>query len=512
MQDKIDLRELAVDRSAENRSPAEHHKRHFTTRYLLPGMLILGFMGVLGWSLKDRLLPAHKVTVIPVHVTRSQSQQAGTPLFKSAGWVEPRPTPIYVPALAPGVVKNLLVVEDQVLKKGDPVAILVSEDADLSRKRAQADLQLAEAELKSAQINFDKPVHLQAALSEAESELAKTNTVLANLPFETDRAEARQKLAQQDLLGKKNSQGVVSGLELDEAESEAKAATALVKELQQRQKFLDAEQRALVLRRDALQEQLQLKTEEQRALLKSQALVAAAQVSLQQAELTFQRMTVMAPRNGRVLNLLASDGTHLQGGPGMGGKHDGGAVITMYQPEKLQIRVDVRFEDLPQVQRGQPVQIESPAVPQPLQGTVLFLSSLADIQKNTLEIKVAIEDSPEVIKPEMLVDVTFLAPNTTGDRKISNESVHLFVPKNLVRQEGDRSFVWVADQQSGTARKTLVQTGTRGSRNLIEVTSGLTETSKLISSSTDGLSEQGRIRVTGESPTPSDANSAPTSP
>lgn len=512
MQDKIDLRELAVDRSAESRLPGDRHKRHFTTRYLLPGMLILGFVGVLGWSLKDRLLPAHNVTVVPVHVTRSQSQQAGTPLFKSAGWVEPRPTPIYVPALAPGVVKNLLVVEDQILKKGEPVAILVSEDADLSRKRAQADLQLAEAELNSAQINFDKPVHLQAALSEADAELAKANTALANLPFETDRAEARQKLAQQDLLGKKNSKGVVSGLELDEAESEVKAATALVKELQQRQKFLDAEQRALVLRRDALQEQLQLKTEEKRSLLKAQALVAAAQVSLQEAELAFQRMTVLAPRNGRVLNLLASDGTHVQGGPGMGGKHDGGAVITMYQPEKLQIRVDVRFEDLPQVQRGQPVQIESPAVPQPLQGTVLFLSSLADIQKNTLEIKVAIEASPEVIKPEMLVDVTFLAPKTTGASKVSNESVHLFVPKTLIRQEGDTSFVWVADQQSGTARKTPVQTGTRGSRNLIEVTSGLTETSKLISSSTDGLSEQGRIRVTGESPTPADANSAPTSP
>ena len=512
MQDKIDLQELAVDRSAESHSPARQHKRHFITRYLLPAILILGFLGVLCWSLKDRLLPAYNVTVVPVHVTRSQSQQAGTPLFKSAGWVEPRPTPIYVPALAPGVVKNLLVVEDQVLKKGDPVAILISEDADLTRKRARADLQLVEAELKSAQINFDKPVHLQAALSEAEADLAKANTALANLPFETDRAEARQKLAQQDLLGKKNSKGVVSGLEIDKAESEVKAATALVKELQQRQKFLDAEQRALVLRRDALQEQLQLKTEEKRSLLKAQALVAAAQVSLQEAELAFQRMTVLAPRNGRVLNLLASDGTHVQGGPGMGGRHDGGAVITMYQPEKLQVRVDVRFEDLPQVQRGQPVQIESPAVPRTLQGTVLFLSSLADIQKNTLEIKVAIEDSPEVIKPEMLVDVTFLAPKTTGASKVSRESVHLFIPKNLVLQEGDESFVWVADQQSGTARKTLVQTGSRGSRNLIEVTSGLTETSKLISSSTDGLREQGRIRVTGESPTPSDANSAPTSP
>ena len=155
MQDKIDLRELAVDRSQETPPSAKQHKRHLTTRYLLPGILILGFLGVLGWSLKGRLLPAVNITVVPVHVTRSQSQQAGTPLFKSAGWVEPRPTPIYVPALAAGVVKNLLVVEDQVLKKGDPVAILISEDTDLIRKRARADLQLAEAELVSAQVNFD---------------------------------------------------------------------------------------------------------------------------------------------------------------------------------------------------------------------------------------------------------------------------------------------------------------------------------------------------------------------
>ena len=43
-------------------------------------------------------------------------------------------------------------------------------------------------------------------------------------------------------------------------------------------------------------------------------------------------------------------------------------------------------------------------------GTVLFISSEADIQKNTLQVKVAIPDPPDVFKPEMLVDVTFLAP------------------------------------------------------------------------------------------------------
>jgi RND family efflux transporter MFP subunit len=512
MTESINLRDLAVDRQDNDATPGIRHQRHFITRYLVPGVLVLGFVSVLVWTLQDRFLPARKVTIIPVHVTRSHSQQAGTPLFKSAGWVEPRPTPLYVPALAPGVVKNLLVVEDQPLKKGDPVAILVSEDANLIYKSAQADLQLADAELKAAQINFDKPVHLQAALSEAEAELARANTAVANLPFETERAEAHQKLAQQDLQGKKKASGVVSGLEIDKAESTLKAASALVQELKQRAKLLASEQQAVLLRRNALQEQLELKTEEERTLLRARALFASAEVSLEQAALQLERMTVRAPRDGRVLNLLSSDGTHVQGGPGMGGKHDGGAVITMYQPEKLQVRVDVRFEDLPQIQRGQPVQIESPAVPTPLQGTVLFLSSLADIQKNTLEVKVAIEDSPEVIKPEMLVDVTFLAPERPDASKVTTESVHLFVPKNLVHEDANTSYVWIADQAARVARKTPVETGSRGSRNLIEITAGLTETSKLIAAPDPQLQDQDRILVTGEDPSPIDAPPAPTKP
>ena len=42
------------------------------------------------------------VKVVPVHVSRAEVQQAGTPLFKAAGWVEPRPTStIHVPPTTP---------------------------------------------------------------------------------------------------------------------------------------------------------------------------------------------------------------------------------------------------------------------------------------------------------------------------------------------------------------------------------------------------------------------------
>ena len=70
--------------------------------------------------------------------SQSAVQQEGTPLFQAAGWIEPRPTPVRVAALAPGVVERLLVVEDQPVKAGEPVAELIKEDAQLAYDRAPA--------------------------------------------------------------------------------------------------------------------------------------------------------------------------------------------------------------------------------------------------------------------------------------------------------------------------------------------------------------------------------------
>src|SRR5690606_4564883 len=120
--------------------------------------------------------PPRSVTVVPVLSSAAEMQQAGTPLFKAAGWIEPRPTPVRVAALAPGVVEQLLVVEDQPVKLGETLAELVKDDARLSLRRAMSDLHLREAELKemdselkAAEIRLQQPVHLQAALGEADA-------------------------------------------------------------------------------------------------------------------------------------------------------------------------------------------------------------------------------------------------------------------------------------------------------------------------------------------------------
>ncbi len=513
MPSQLDLRELAIEREpAQTGLPRT--RRHLVARYLLPSVLIGGFAAVAAWSMRDAMLPRTAVTVIPVHVSRAEIQQAGTPLFKAAGWVEPRPFHIAVAALESGVVDKLLVVEDQMIDAGEPVALLVDDDARLNLDACAADLKLRLSELKQAEAAFaaaqtrhQRPVHLEAQLAEAEARLVATQSQLDYLPYDLRTAEARVRFAEVDHQGKTEARDAVSGLALEQSRSELDVARALVDQLKRKDISLRAEIAALGQRRDALGEQLELKTEETRQLEEAEAQresararVEQAQVAMAAAQLRLDRMTVRAPVDGRIYQLWTSPGARLVHGMGHDDQHDGSTVVTMYQPEKLQIRVDVRFDDLPQVRVGQPTLVESPALSDPMEGEVLFLTSMADVQKNTLEVKIGIDAPPEVIKPDMLVDVTFLAPKTPESKTATHQADRLFVPKHLVRQGPDGAFVWVADQAASVARQTAITTGRRGSSHLIEVTAGLSVTSKLITSPQEGLGDGQRIRVTGEDP------------
>jgi len=514
MSTDVDLRELAIDRGGTGQSSIKP-RRHVLTRYVLPLILIVGFLSLVTWASRDLMFPLEPVTVVPVFSTTAEVRQEGAPLFKAAGWIEPRPTPIRVAALAPGVVEKLLVVEDQPVTTGEPIAELVKDDAKLVHDRALADLELRQAELdeanaayKAAETRFKQPVHLEAALGEANASLAKIETALKNLPFEIRRAEADHEARQKDYEGKAAAKGVVAGVEIDIARSKAESAEALVEELRDRSESLRKEQAALLQRRDALKTQLELLADETKAKDEAQAKIKAAKARVEQArvavaeaKLQLGRMTIVAPVDGRVFRLIAHPGARIGSGMTQMTGYDGSTVVTMYQPRMLQVRVDVRFEDIPKVSLKQPVEIDNPALLSPLTGEVLFISSEADIQKNTLQVKVAIPDPPPVFKPEMLVDVTFLAPKQPERTSEATQEVKLYVLQQLIQQGEGGSFVWLADQSDGVARKTTIQTGAVGSNGLVEITSGLTVSSRIISSGTDGLQDGDRITVTSEDAT-----------
>lgn len=514
MADKqIDLRELALERPKAEASKRSR-RRPWATRYVVPSAVLAGFISLLAIAAGEQLLPRQAVTVVPVLVTRAEVQQEGTPQFQAAGWIEPRPTPINVPALTEGVVEKLRVVEGQEVQAGEAVAQLIDVDARLALRGAEtayklekAELERAEAELKAARLRKQNPAHLEAELADAESLLAKTETALAQLPFLIRSSQARLGYARQNLEGKQAAKDAIAGRLVQEAESEFEKAKAELEELQQREPLYEREIEAQRKKADALATQLNLLIEESRQLedaeARSKAVRAkleAAELAVEKARLALDRTVVKAPITGRVLTLVAFPGTRVMGLESAAGQSSS-TVVELYDPSMLQVRADVRLEDVPLVQAGQPVEIETASAKQSIRGTVLAATSSANVQKNTLEVKVAIHDPPPAIRPEMLVTATFLAlPSVSSQAEESEEHERLLIPRQLVESDESGSAVWIV-APDGTARRQAVELVKAGTEELVEAVAGIRPTDKLISSGRQRLRPGMRVTIVGEDAT-----------
>ena len=309
---EVDLSQLAINRLET--STLTRGGRRFYGRYAFPALLIAGFGALVFWCSQDFIFPPRQVQVLPIFATQAKIRMEGAELFKAAGWVEPRPTAIRVAAIADGVIEDLLVVENQLLKKGEPIAELIRDDALLFHKRAVANRQLAEAELErdkaacaAAKTRFEQPVHLEANLATADAELAKINTSLSNLPFETQRAESELKFTQRNLDRMKKAANSVSQREIDRAQADYETSQAQLSEFRDRKRSLEKELAAVSQKRDAINLQLQLLIDETKAKDETLAMLDVANAKLKQmivaeseAELRLQRMTIRAPVHGRV--------------------------------------------------------------------------------------------------------------------------------------------------------------------------------------------------------------------
>ena len=511
---QLDLSQLAVDRSSQNGAtdPRKPYRRKWLTRYVIPGGILLGFALLIFAAAGQSLWPRQSVEVIPVIVKRAKFQQSGTPLFQAAGWIEPRPTAINVPALAPGVIEELLVVEGQSVEKDEPIARLISIDARIAVKQAEVALARTEGELnraiaeqRAAKIRLDNPVHLQIQLADAKSSLAKVQTQLANLPFQIEAAKANLEFAQKSVNGKRAAgTAAVASIVLQKAEAELTTADAKWRELQNRSPSLKHEIEALQAKVTAIKLQLDLLVEEKRQLAEADAKVQSAtavrdsaKLNLQKAELVLERNTVRAPLAGKILRLATAPGMRVMGLETEAARNSS-TVAEMYDPQRLQVRADVRLEDVPLVQPFQPVEIETASSEKKIKGRVLQPNSTANIQKNTLEVKVELLDPPSTVRPEMLVTATFLAPETPVTKEAATqEPERLFVPKQLIQSGDSGSVVWIVDANA-RARLRQITIGHSTTGGLVEVTSGLQVTDKLVASDITKLKDGRLVKVTGE--------------
>ncbi|HYE62061.1 MAG TPA: efflux RND transporter periplasmic adaptor subunit [Phycisphaerales bacterium] len=420
----------------------------------VPLAVLLSIAALVLYSARALLWRATDVWVAPVLSRHAASSASGAGsaarpaqvLVQAPGWVEADPYAISVTALTEGVVSEVLVLEGQRVQQGDVVARLVNEDAKLALSRSEAELEAMESELMQARAN----------VYAAEARAAEVR----------DEVERKRPLVQAGGI----SEGQFARLEI-------------------RLRSMD------------------LEVESAKSAVKvAQAKVRQHELACEEAELALSRTEVRSPSSGVVLARLVEPGTRISMNAAAGMP---GAIVRLYDPQRLQVRVDVPIAEAAKVGMGTPAQIVTEAMPDTVfKGVVTRLVHEANIQRNTVQVKVAIENPSETLKPEMLTRVRFMGQgkpatgSTAGTPSTAQQdSTTFLVPAAaLLHASGGVAHVFIVDRtaDAGAMASMRQVSFTPAMDGYVEAQGPLHEGDRVIIEPLDRVRDGGRVRVLGE--------------
>ena len=454
-----------VDISALRMTETPPPRRPLGPRIAL-GVLVLLALGVAATFLVPLLTPPRPVATAPVQTATAEAG-SGVATAEAAGWIEPDPYAVTVRPLVGGVLEELSVLEGDRVEKGVTViGRLRSAALEAARDRAQARLVLEDenvkhrgAELEVAEGLLEQRAELRLDEVRARHGLAAVRARLATAQAERDARKADHE-GQRKLM----EAGGTYPVALKKAAAELRAAEARVEELAARHAEHEA---TLAIAKEVLKDPRGLEgvvVTARANVAHRRAMRNAARVELEIAERELTWATLKAPADGVVLKLLAAPGDVV--GP------DAKALVSTYDPARLQARIDVSLDSIEGVHVGQEVEISSEVLgSKKTRGVVLRIQRESDLLKNTLQVKVRIDDPDPLLRPETLCRARFQASGKTAARGPA-----LFrVPKAAVRD----GAVFLLDPTAGRARRVPVErVGEVG--DLVVVRGALSVTHKVI--------------------------------
>jgi HlyD family secretion protein len=497
--------------AAAPRSAIPMPPRKWLTSVVVPGGLVLSALGIILFASAGTWMPATPVHIVPVIVkSGAGGSGSGAAIVQAPGWVEADPYPISVSALTDGIVSEVLVLEGQKVTAGQVVAKLVRIDAELALLRAKAELAEKDAALDSskatldaAQRTWDNPVELTRQVAAAESMLAEREGELIRWPSDVaaEQAKADELEAELARLEKLYEQQQAGEIEFIRSKRQTEAQQAVLKSLTARKAILEAQARAAKAEVRAASENLKLRIPEKRALDEARANLGAAQgirdrtsAALKEAELRLERMDVRSPVDGVVLTRLVQPGSKVMLSAQ---EMTSSQIVRLYDPQHLQVRVDIPLADAGKVDIGQKAEVIVNVLPdRTFQGRISRIVSEADVQKNTLQVKVAIEDPSPQLKPEMLTRARFYT-SATATSQPDDQSV--FAMNSLIQHHpGGHTYVWRIDRSKSLAREQSVTLGNTRIEDWVLVTEGLSPGDQLIADPPTGLRDGQKVNVLGE--------------
>ncbi|MCI0652040.1 MAG: efflux RND transporter periplasmic adaptor subunit [Planctomycetes bacterium] len=489
-------------------------RKRWRTRILLPSLILLAWGALFIATSWETLLPATEVRVVPVVLKSFASVSAGAFTVQAAGWVEPDPFPIYVSALTSGTVAEVLALEGQTIEAGEIVARLVPDDARLELDRAEAEMGVARAERENARAGKDAAAAVRETLvaralalesarglvderaGEVEEKTAAARAEEALLAELEDEHSRKSRLAGEGAV----SAGEIARLALRVEAKRAALAEARAAVKTASGKFAQAEAALKAAESDS--KLLIAETQELAAatarLESAEAALRLAEARRDEAALRLARTEVRAPARGIVMERLVSPGSQVLLDAGEFQAH----ILHLYDPDQLQVRVDIPLADAAAVQLGQEAEIIVEVLPESrIHGKVARMVHQANIQKNTVQVKVAIENPATELKPEMLARVRFRATAQAGD---AAQRIRVLAPARLLHRDGGgagnaTALVATALRDGrGRAERRQVTLGADAGGGWVEVLEGLQGGDQLIDAEGFGVTAGDRILVVGE--------------
>ncbi len=164
-------------------------------------------------------------------------------------------------------------------------------------------------------------------------------------------------------------------------------------------------------------------------------------------------VTVTASASGVVTERLVTVGQYV---------NEGTPLFALASTSRLWVIAEMFEQDVTRIVPGAAAAITTEAVPgKPFRGTVAFIDPAVNPETRTLRVRIDVNNSGELLKPEMFVKVAIRGKASSG----------LAVPESAVLVSGDRSLVWVA-RKGGVFSPRVVTIG-RKDNGYREVVSGV---------------------------------------
>lgn len=427
-------------------------------------LLLTAFAAVVAGVFGDRLRPAVSVTTArALYLPGSGEPNPHTAhrqvLFQSSGWVEASPWPVDVTVLADGVVEEVLFQEGDTVSRGQVLVRMNAEDAALALSKAERRVEQTERECaahaagtRMAELEVDvaiaREAQAEAQRHEAEDRWFRVRNLSLQEVTESQKVEAEQQFLQ--------------------ASSALKEATASRRRTE-----------------EALQQQ-RYRQEAHADLLRTR------KVEREEAQLRLQRMTVRSPINGVIQQRFVKPGSKRM--LGMDDSHSA-VVAEIFDPDHLRVRVDVPLSEAGNLTVGQPARITTSLLPGiSFEGTVERIVGMADIQRNTLQAKVTLENPDPRLRPDTLCRVAFLsAASETASSAAPAQTV--WVPASLADVGSETAEVWIVAPETSTVSRRTFRFGSGERDGLREVREGLRVNELVVLSSESPLKPGTRVRT-----------------